>query len=347
MEFADLSSLTRQTVKFFTGIRLEKKTPVIPVFFPFMGCPHRCLFCAQTAQTGQSALSPDAAGARLAAVAPDLARRHSPYEVAFYGGTFTLWPQTLQGACLHVARSNPHCVAARCSTRPDAVEPGDLRRLRRCGLSLIELGVQSFDDAALHAVQRGYTGASALAACGRVREAGCALGVQLMPGMPGVTPEIFLRDVAQALAAGASCLRFYPCLVLAQTPLAELWQQGRYTPWDLETTIRTLGQALALTWAAEVPVIRMGLATSPGLDDAILAGPRHPSLGSLVQAEALAHTVEELTAARRPRTLHLPRQCQGFVGGADSPVRQRLARAGLFSSDVLWHDSDRAMLIFQ
>jgi len=348
METADLSSPSRQTVKFFTGIREKKKYSVIPVFFPFMGCPGRCVFCAQSIQTGQS---PDLAGRaleHLRAVLRALPGDGSACDVALYGGTFTLWPSALQLDCLRlIRRLGGASVSVRCSTRPDALDVIWLEQLREHGLGLVEVGVQSFDDAALRTVARGYTGAEAVAGCRRVRATGLTCGVQLMPGMPGVGPDVFLHDVAVALAEGAACLRFYPCLVLEGTRLADWWREGRYTPWDVDTTVRVLGQALAMAWAAEVPVIRVGLAPGLELEAAVLAGPWHPALGSLVQAEALAWTLESLAADSHPEALYLPTACRGFMGGRNGRIWERLSRIGLSKNAVLWHDDRYGSLVFR
>lgn len=68
------------------------------------------------------------------------------------------------------------------------------------GLDLVELGIQTFDDNALLQSRRGYDADTSVQACLTVRSAGLHLGIQLLPGMPGVTPEVFLKDVDQALA---------------------------------------------------------------------------------------------------------------------------------------------------
>jgi histone acetyltransferase (RNA polymerase elongator complex component) len=367
MKTAALSSPPRQGVKFFAGIRKKKKCPVIPVFFPFMGCPHRCVFCAQdvqtgqigqigqigqTGQTGRIAVPVEQALDRVRGALRAVPEDGSDCSLAFYGGTFTLWPRALQLECLRLARQAGGArLALRCSTRPDALDPAWLEQLRAHDLALIEVGVQSFDDAALRLAERGYTGAVAEEGCRRVREAGLACGVQLMPGMPGVEPDVFLRVVAVALAGGAACLRFYPCLVLEGTRLAEWWQDGRYAPWDLDVTVRTLGRALAMAWAAEVPVIRMGLAPGRELEAAVLAGPRHPALGGLIQAEALARTVESLArdslaAGVRPVALRLPVACRGFMGGKSAPLWERFAAVGLSRAAVFWQDGEYGSLEF-
>ena len=186
-----------------------------------------------------------------------------PIELAFYGGTFTALPERLQMECLALAmqaKEKGIVCRVRCSTRPDALRPDRLQALRHAGLDLVELGIQSFHTAALLDVQRGYNGDRAREGCRLIKESGLKLGIQLLPGMPGSTPQRFSEDVEEALAFSPSCLRFYPCLVVDGTPLAERWRMGQYAPWELDTTITTLGKALASAWARRIPVIRLSLA---------------------------------------------------------------------------------------
>ncbi|MGN0009256.1 MAG: elongator complex protein 3 [Desulfovibrionaceae bacterium] len=320
--------------------------PILPVFLPFSGCPVRCIFCAQHIQTGQRESMPLSAILDQAAQRLSLrrTRQAGPAELAFFGGTFTAMPEEMQAACLALARRALHegdIRALRCSTRPDCVTPEALARLRTSGCTTVELGVQSFDNAALSAARRGYDGARALAACAQVRTAGLRCGVQLMPGMPGVTPEIFLRDVRRALDAGASCLRFYPCLVLRGTELARMYAAGSFTPWPMDVTVDALAEGWLLARAAHVPVIRLGLAPEAGLDAAIMAGPAHPALGAEVQARALLRTVRRALAeagASRITLLHAPRPVQGCFWGNKRHLAREWAALGVTPATLRWTD---------
>ncbi|WP_207264009.1 radical SAM protein [Desulfovibrio sp. Huiquan2017] len=292
-----------------------------PVFLPFAGCPHRCVFCAQDKQTGRD-------GADLAAVRRELendlegARRQGrgPYELAFYGGTFTAlpapWPETFLALAARF-RAAGLITRVRCSTRPDCVAPDLLARLLDQGLDMVELGIQSFDDTALRASGRGYVGAAALAACDMVRAAGLALGVQLLPGLPGDRPGLFQRDVRTAAMLGPETARLYPCMVVRGTPLAELWERGGYVPWSTDRAVRELAEALPVLWTQGVRVIRLGLAPEPTLDDNVLAGLRHPALGQSARARALLEVVR--TKVRElgvpPRSLAVPRRYSGEFYG--------------------------------
>ena len=166
-----------------------------------------------------------------------------------------------------------------------------------------------------------------------------------MPGMPGSRPEDFLEDVRLALELGAACLRFYPCLVLEGTELATLWRAGRFEPWTLETVLEVLAEAFELAQRAGVPVIRMGLAPEAGLNDGVLAGPRHPALGARVQARCLwrrvARCLEEMratgqAAADEPVELVLPRRLQGMYRGHAGELAARWAALGM--ADIRFHE---------
>lgn len=348
--FTKFSDAT-ESIRIVPHLPLKERHAVIPFFLPFAGCPHRCLFCDQDKQTGRTAkvdtLSFSESLAKLffnisaRKRKEDTASGNEPADLGFYGGTFTLLPVERQMACLRLAAA---CKArglvnrVRCSTRPDALDPAHLERLGQAGLDRVEVGVQSFADGSLAASRRGYTGEQALIGCEAVKAAGLELGIQLLPGMPGSTPESFLADVATSLALGPACLRFYPCLVIRDTPLAELWRQGRYAPWETDCAVQTLGRGLAAAWRAGIPVIRLSLAPEPALDAAVLAGPRHPALGAIIQGEALFTTLAEhiRSVGRAPDVVMLPKRCQGFFFGHQGTLRPRWKSLGVDPARVIW-----------
>lgn len=315
---------------------------IVPVFLPFAGCPARCLFCAQDVQTGQPPLPlPRILRQARQRLLDRQAQGRPPAELAFYGGTFTALPAPRRQLCLRFARQQlrqGRLAGLRCSTRPDCTSRECLRELRDFHCQTVELGIQSFADTALRISRRGYDRRTAVQGCRAVRQAGLRLGVQLMPGMPGSTVADFLEDVRLALDLGAELLRFYPCLVLDGTPLAGLWRQGAFRPWELDQTLDALAQGYLLAQAARVPVVRMGLAPEAGLEEHVLAGPCHPALGARVQALALLHAVDNaLRQARRHGGLPasaaldvtLPRRLQGMYAGHGGELRPAWAALGV------------------
>lgn len=309
------------------GSRTRPK--VFPVFLPLAGCPGRCVYCNQPAQTGRA---PEPLDSILARARAELLALQQPVELAFYGGTFTALPPPWPERFLALARKLKACgrvTRVRCSTRPDAVTPALLGELRALGLDLLELGVQSFQDAALAASGRGYDGAAALAACRMVRGAGLGLGIQLLPGMPGHTRKDFSRDITTVAELAPELVRLYPCLVLEGTELTDLWRAGSYAPWTLDAAVDVLAEALRVLWAAGIPAARVGLAEQEGL--AILAGPRHPALGQMARARALFLHVRSLLPAlpAPPATLFVPARWQGEVLGQGNALAAEYAGLGL------------------
>jgi hypothetical protein len=269
----------------------------------------------------------------------------SGFELAFYGGTFTLLPGSwaerfLEAAVPFLARGTLSGV--RCSTRPDAVTPNDLRRLAGLGLSTVELGVQSFDREALAASGRGYGTEAALAGCAVVREAGLDLVVQLLPGLPGDRPGLFGEDLRQALAQGPRAVRLYPCLVIEGAPLAALWRRGRYAPWPLARAVEELARAWLSCGAAGVPVIRAGVAPQAGLAEQVLAGPLHPALGQMARSLALwlhlSRGLAQGAPGARLSGLAAPRRVQGEFWGHGRELAPRYAALGLTPAGVRFEE---------
>lgn len=255
----------------------------IPVFIPHLGCSHHCIFCNQKKITGQSEpCTPDSAKREIERYLSFLP--NGTAEIAFFGGSFTAIPVHRQEAFLSLAQEYVKkgvVSGIRLSTRPDAVETETLERLRYYGVTTVELGVQSFCDEVLQKAGRGHTAACAVSACERVKAFGFALGVQLMCGLPGDTPERDLYSAEQAKRL-ADFVRLYPVLVLKDTPLEQLYQSGQYRPLSLEEAVDiTAGMKVCLS---PVPVIRTGLCTEDLEESDVVAGPIHPSFGELTQA---------------------------------------------------------------
>jgi hypothetical protein len=162
-----------------------------------------------------------------------MAAGRGPYESGVYGGTFTALPGDFAERFTAVADEFRKCglvTRVRCSTRPDAADSGRLTALRGLGLDMVEIGVQTFEAGVLAASGRGHGPGEIFSACRAVREAGLSLGVQLLPGLPGHTPEMFARDVELAATLVPETARIYPCLVAAGTRLAAMSRPGNTRP---------------------------------------------------------------------------------------------------------------------
>ncbi len=222
-------------------------------------------------------------------------------EVAFYGGSFTMLPHRVQRellAPLQPLYDAGVLSAIRLSTRPDAVGPAVIATLREFRVSLVELGVQSMDDAVLAKAGRGHTAADTVHAFGVLQDAGIATGGQLMPGLPGDSPAGALRSLHRLLALKPVSLRIYPTVVVAGTGLAEKFLRGEYLPLTMDDAVTLGARLLHGALRAGVPVIRMGLQATELLSgpQGVIAGPYHPAFRHLVESELCHELLELLTA---------------------------------------------------
>lgn len=262
----------------------------LPFFFAMAGCSRRCIYCDQERITGESA-TPTPREIRNI-----LQGLEEPVEIAFFGGSFTCLPPEQVDSYMEAAGTAPRGSSLRFSTHPLCISREILARLKNypgapCPLACVELGISSLDDAVLKACSRGYTGDEALQALDILVQEDLPSGAQLMIGLPGQDEASTLDDLrrlARVKGPRSMDLRIYPCLVLAGTPLEELWKSGRYTPLETGQAARWAGRLLLEALDLGFNVLRVGLAETPSLAASVKAGPHHPAFGELAWGDCLA-----------------------------------------------------------
>ena len=275
---------------------------IIPFFITHAGCPHQCVFCNQKNITGENK-PPDASSIHPSISQYLEARRdNEAVQVAFYGGSFTALPLAAQKAYLEAVRpfiTSGRVESIRISTRPDGISTEVLALLKRSHVRTVELGVQSMDDDVLTRSGRGHTSADTLKAFNLLRARGFTLGLQLMPGLPGDTPETFQKTVSQVISLRPDFVRIYPALVIKETPLAELYRTGRYSPLSLDDAVLLCHKAVARFEQAGIEVIRVGLQPTEELErpGTIIAGPWHPAFRQLVESSRFLEKMCSLLSA--------------------------------------------------
>ncbi|MHC1698522.1 MAG: elongator complex protein 3 [Geobacteraceae bacterium] len=280
-------------------MRGVEKIPIVPFFISHRGCPHRCVFCDQEKISGAHGDFPSAEEIRDKVAAYRHTSAGSAVDVAFYGGSFTSIPREDQLRLLHPLQkllADGEVASIRISTRPDALDASVAAFLVASGVRIVELGVQSLDDRVLAEAERGHCAADVEKAVSCLRSEGLTVGLQLMPGLPGDTPEISVATFTRALALRPDFLRIYPALVVAGTSLARRYAEGRYKPLSLAEAVSLCKMLLHQALLAGVPVVRMGLQPTTDLERAgtILAGPFHPAFRQLVEAELCFDLLDKL-----------------------------------------------------
>ena len=293
---------------------MSARREILPVFIPHLGCTHACVFCNQSAITDRDAENAlRALDEMLSSCAPcgagfDTRCENSPTgkqdgsrqgrELAFYGGSFTAIPPEQQLVYLEKAKKALDAgliASVRLSTRPDAIDAETLGRLRRYGVSTVELGAQSMQDEVLRMSGRGHTAGDVRRAAQCIREAGFSLGLQMMTGLPGDDDEGALRTARELIRLRPDFVRIYPTVIVRGTALERLWREGSYREHTVEDAVRVCSRLLPLFREAGIPVIRLGLNPTDRLSSGdALAGAYHPALGELVYSRILRNRMEDL-----------------------------------------------------
>ena len=266
---------------------------IVPIFIPYYGCPHRCIYCQQEKITNQVVrrLKPSHIKETLdRALRSPKFNKAQDAEVAFYGGTFTSIPKAQIVQSLGAVR--PYIEqglfkSIRVSTRPDALDKKKLDLIRDYYVTTVELGTQSMDDNVLSLSRRGHSVADTIKSVQLLKESGFKIGIQLMPGLPGDTRKKFMQTVEAVIRLSPDMVRLYPTVVIKGTELGTLYREERYQPLSLTEAVTVCKEACIKFEENGIPVIRLGLMSSPSLlaKGQIIAGPWHEAFGFLVRSE--------------------------------------------------------------
>ncbi|MGA3015267.1 MAG: radical SAM protein [Bacteroidales bacterium] len=297
----------------------KKRHFTIPVFIPMEACPFHCIFCNQYRISGKTVKpSVNEVVRILNQHLSTLPGKNTEIEVGFFGGTFTGLPAAEQRAYLQSVTpfiESGMIQGIRLSTRPDFISAEILSLLKEYPVKTIELGAQSMDDEVLKNSGRGHSSADTMRASAMILKAGFSLGLQMMIGLPGDSPERSVDTAKKIVEFGATETRIYPVIVIRNTPLENLFRKGSFIPLDLEEAIHITKDAARIFDEANVRIIRIGLHPSEGLLNRsdYVAGPFHQSFRELVMTSAWTDRLsvllnekpgESITICVNPADLH-------------------------------------------
>jgi oxygen-independent coproporphyrinogen-3 oxidase len=208
------------------------RTPLsLYVHIPF--CSLKCSYCDFNSYANLEHLVPEftrALTAEMRLWSPAMAGRPMP-TVFFGGGTPTLLPLEHMQSIMETLRESFELTPdAEITTEanPGTIDLDYLRGLVAAGVNRLSLGVQSFDDGELLALDRIHTADEARQGYAWAREAGFRrVNLDLIYGLPGQTPERWQWNVEQALVLGPDHLSLYALTVEEGTKLAYDIDHGR------------------------------------------------------------------------------------------------------------------------
>ena len=275
----------------------------ISLFVPHQGCPHQCSFCNQKTISGSvNQLTPSEVRETLEKAVSDGVDPQNT-EIAFFGGSFTAIERKYMISLLEETRTfieNGSFCGIRVSTRPDAIDDEVLSILKEYKVTSIELGAQSTDEEVLLLNHRGHTRDDIIKASGLIKKYGFSLGLQMMTGLLGDTPEKSLKTAEDIISLKPDTVRVYPTIVLEGTYLGELFKKGEYKPQTVEEAVELCATLLKRFYEENITVIRLGLHSGGNVEEGFLAGPYHPAFGELCESKIYLEKAKEILSEKYP-----------------------------------------------
>ncbi len=275
----------------------------ISIFVPHIGCPNICSFCNQRTISGCTEAPTPEDVRRICALAAEQVKSPEDTEIAFFGGSFTAIDKSYSSELLSAARNyvagfgeKGIFKGIRLSTRPDCIDGSTLDRLKKNGVTAIELGAQSMSDKVLAANNRGHTADDVVKASEMIREQGFELGLQMMVGLYQSTAGDELYTMRKIIGISPDTVRIYPTVVLAGTHLAELYMKGEYVLAPFDEIVELCAGMLGEFETAGIRVIKCGLHASDGVDGERVAGYYHPAFRELCEGRLMRRQMEKALA---------------------------------------------------
>lgn len=127
-----------------------------------------------------------------------------------------------------------HIVGFTLETRPDQINNGEIKRLRRYGCTRVQLGIQHTDNKILDIINRQHHVEYSIKAIKLLKETGFKVDIHIMPDLPGSSPELdknMMSDIFTTSHFQPDYLKIYPCLDVKYTEIRKWKEDGRWKPY--------------------------------------------------------------------------------------------------------------------
>ncbi len=135
------------------------------------------------------------------------------------------------------------CIGINIETRPDFISEKEIGKLRKLGVTKVEIGVQTTFDEVQAITKRGHDLEAVRRATRLLKDAGFKVSYHMMPNLPGSNPKMdkqMIKELFFNEAYQPDYLKIYPGVVVPRTELSMLYQQGKFAPYDDATLAEIL-----------------------------------------------------------------------------------------------------------
>jgi elongator complex protein 3 len=128
-------------------------------------------------------------------------------------------------------------------TRPDFIDEKEILRLRKFGVTMVELGVQTIFDEILKKNKTGLTQEKIARATKLLKDSGFKVLYHLMLNLPGSNLELDLKNFKIVFSDERfkpDWIKIYPVVVAKGSQLYQIWKKGEYKPYSEKELIELL-----------------------------------------------------------------------------------------------------------
>jgi len=245
-----------------------------------LSCPSNCLYCPKEKGAPKSYLSGEPAVERAKSLNYDpylqvqrriemLKKQGHPtdkIDLRFIGGTWSFYPKRYQSwfvkrcfdGCNKTASKNlkkaqklnekakHRIIGLSIETRPDFINKKEIKRMRKLGVTKVEMGIQSIYDDVLKKNQRGHNIKATINATKLLKDAGFKVSYQVMVNLLGSDPKRDIKMFGELFENPdfkPDLLKIYPCALVKEAPLYKLYLKGKYKPYSEKTLINIIKEA--------------------------------------------------------------------------------------------------------
>lgn len=154
----------------------------------------------------------------------------------------TNWDKLIEQQKINEISGN-RCVGLSIETRPDKINKENLEFCRKLGVTKIQIGIQTLNDKILIANNRGHNSNVSYKAVNLIRSYGYKIQIHWMPNLYKSTLEQDFSDFKKLYAKNSIFpdeIKIYPCSILKDTILYELYKKGKYKPYSKNELIDLL-----------------------------------------------------------------------------------------------------------
>ncbi|MBD3230927.1 MAG: tRNA uridine(34) 5-carboxymethylaminomethyl modification radical SAM/GNAT enzyme Elp3 [Candidatus Lokiarchaeota archaeon] len=157
--------------------------------------------------------------------------------------------ETLEEVILRCERSKNRLVGFTIETRPDYCNKKQINFSLNSGVTRVELGVQTIYNHIYKKIERGHTIEEVIETTRMLKDSGLKVLYHIMPNLPETTIDMdfeTFKTIYTDPRFKPDMLKIYPCLVVKDTKLYDLWKKELYKPYSLDETINLLAKAQSI-----------------------------------------------------------------------------------------------------